>query len=150
MHTPIFHAHHTVHHSFRTSDLSASVASGSPYKFRDADHRASYCVICRLMDATITGCTLLLFLSSGWQILDSIKTAWSESCCKCENMSKLIPESFTHHRYPPRSAVPATRPCHIFREPLSVFQCGLRLLGMAPTGCPTLNLLGLEAWLPPP
>lgn len=58
----------------------------------------------------LSQCTLLLFLSSGWQILDSIKTAWSESCCKCRNVSKLILKSFPHHWYPPRSAVPATRP----------------------------------------
>lgn len=54
MRTPVFHAHLTVHHFFRTYDLSASVASGSQCKFRAVDHTASYCVMHRLMDATIT------------------------------------------------------------------------------------------------
>lgn len=136
--TPSFHVHLTVHHSFRTRDVSASVASGSWCKFRGVDRTASYCVICRLMDATVTVYSAAVF---------KFRVAGYWTALKLQGTKAVASVGRPHVLLMTCMCSSCHQTCHSFREPLSMFLCGLRLLRGAPTRCPTPNLLGPETWL---
>lgn len=71
------------------------VPGGYWFRFRGLYSIASH--ICRCDGFRLSGCALLwLFLNSMWQIPSTFKTAWSESCFKCQKASKPSPQGWRH------------------------------------------------------